>query len=282
MSSRIISGNRNAEDVIRAYYERLNSNPTASQPATPAVIPQTPLVQPTGSIVNGVYVFDNHQLVQATTPVYRKFLKESGYADLDSCLKLEVSKGVLRYDQNVRDNAARVGLGLNGTDGDYVVSINQINGRKLVEGLGGKLLPTQLMYNLFIPYIKSEASKGNAEAQATLKEMIDTKAEWLEDLIVNESSGILRQKTRKIKICNNSVPITLVEDKDGIFDMSDMNGFGYPINVKDTGGEFRYWHPNGDERAAIRNRSSELGLGLYGEPSGAYPVLGVRVAKFFL
>jgi len=75
MSSRIISGNRNAEDVIRAYYERLNSNPTASQPATPAVIPQTPLVQPTGSIVNGVYVFDNHQLVQATTPVYRKFLK---------------------------------------------------------------------------------------------------------------------------------------------------------------------------------------------------------------
>src|SRR3989338_1701660 len=135
MSSRIISGNRTAEDIVRAYYERQNANPAASQPATPAVIPQTPAVQPIGSIVNGVYVFDNHQLVQATTPVYRKFLKESGYADLDSCLKLEVSKGLLKMDQNVSKVALDRGITLNGNIGDYVTNINHSDSRILVQSL---------------------------------------------------------------------------------------------------------------------------------------------------
>jgi len=271
MSSRIISGNRTAEDIVRAYYERQNANPAASQPATPAVIPQTPAVQPIGSIVNGVYVFDNHQLVQATTPVYRKFLKESGYADLDSCLKLEVSKGLLKMDQNVSKVALDRGITLNGNIGDYVTNINHSDSRILVQSLGYQVLTTKLMYGLFIPYIKSEASKGNAEAQATLKEMIDTKAEWLEDLVLGKN---------KLKIGSKETRLNLPK-KDGRYDIADVNHYGYPEKVKDSG-EHYLWASKGDEKAAIRGRYSGLGLSLDWGPSIAGPGLGVRVAKFFL
>lgn len=223
---------------------------------------QTPAV---ANLQSGLYLIDKPRIIRATTPAYRQFLREAGYGDLDACSHLGVAKGVLKYDQAVRDRAP-----LNGADGTYVVSVNQTAGRDLIQALGGKLLTTALMYRLFIPYIKELAQNGNPEAQATLDEMTNTKAEWLEDLILD--------KTR-LKIGTKERALTL-PDKDGRFDRADINEFGYPDRVKQKG-EFYHWHVSGDERAAIRDWGSELNLSLDGGPSFVSGGLGVRFAKIF-
>ena len=203
---------------------------------------------------------------------YLKFLKESGYApELDSASGLMIAKRILKYNQSVRDTAQREGLSLNGADGTYIVSISQPDGRNLIESLGGKLLTTGLMYKLFIPYIKELAQNGNAEAQETLNEMINTKAEWLEDLVLDKS---------RLKIGNKKRRITL-PNKNGRYDRADISEFGYPTSVKNEG-EFFYWHVSGDERAAFRGWDSELNLSLGRELSVEVDGLGVRRAKFFI
>ena len=222
---------------------------------------------------NGFYQIDKPRIVAATSPAYRKFLRESGYGDLDSCSRIEIAKGVLKYDQAVRDAGTRAGLNLTGADRQYVVNIDHPNAKKLVEALGYKVPTVGLMYRLFIPYIKDLVQQNNAEAQVTLNEMTDTstaKAEWLEDLILD--------KTR-LKI-GTQERIIVLPDKNGSFDRADINECGYPISVKSSG-EFYHWHVSGDERAAIRNGNPELSLNLDRGPSIEDDGLGVRLAKIF-
>ena len=126
------------------------------------------------------------------------------------------------------------------------------------------------MYKLFIPYIKELAQNGNAEAQATLHEMINTKAEWLEDLVLDKSRLKIGNAERKIKL----------PKKEGRFDRADISEFGYPTLVKNEG-EFYHWYVSGDERAAIRSGNSEFSLSLNRGPSIGSDGLGVRRAKFF-
>ena len=275
MTERRISGNRTAEDVAREYYARQAENPdddtSNPQPANPQPSIAQPAVQ--FNLQNVLYQIDKPTILRATTPDYRKFLRDSGYGDLDSCSHLGVAKGILKYNQDVRQTAQRAGLALNGNDGDYVIDISHPNARKLVEALGYKVLTTALMYKLFIPYIKDLAQSGNAEAQATLNEMTDTsagKAEWLEDLVKDKKKVLIGTKEKKLTL----------PDKDGRFDRADINEFGYPTKVKDSG-EFYYWYPKDNERAVIRGGVSELGLGLGGEPSLVGGGLGVRPAKIF-
>ena len=263
MTSKIITGNKRAEDILREYFQR-EANPIPPlNPTPPSVSVGNPPLQATSTA--DFYTFDRTAIHQATTPAYRTFLKDAGYADLDTCSGVSINKKILRYTQEVRDK------GINGTDGAYVVNITPTNGKDLIERLGGKLLTTALMYQLFIPYIKDQAQAGNTEAQATLKEMTDTKAEWLEDLVVDQS---------KIKIGNREINVSLPLTE-GQFDRSDLNELGYPTTVKNTG-EFRYWYPRDNVRAAFRDRGVGLDLVLDGGPSGTYVVLGVRRAKFFL
>lgn len=129
------------------------------------------------------------------------------------------------------------------------------------------------MYRLFIPYIRTEAAKGNVEAIETLKEMTDTKVEWLEDLVLDKT---------KLKIGSKQIDL-LVAQTNGYFAQNDINQYGYPENVKANGntGDHYLWAPNENERAAIRGRGSELYLNLDWVPSDAGGVLGVRFAKFF-
>ena len=174
-------------------------------------------------------------------------------------------------DQKVLDHKSNISFGydING----YVNRINQENARKLVKKLGNyKLLTTGLMYRLVIPYIKDLAQQGNIEAQVTLKEMIYTplgKAEWLEDLVLD--------KTR-LKIGTQKRTISL-PDRDGRFDRVDINEFGYPAQVEDSG-EFHYWYPRYNENPAVRSGDSGLDLGLGSGPSIEVSRLGVRLAKF--
>ena len=74
-------------------------------------------------------------------PKYRQFLRESGYGDLDSCSRIEVAKGMLKYNRNVRDKYS-----LNVADGTYVVSINEKHEKKKhekkMENYGSRLVNT--------------------------------------------------------------------------------------------------------------------------------------------
>lgn len=242
--------------------------PVPARIEQPTLIPtQPPAV---ANLQDELYLIDRSRILAATTPAYRQFLEDSGYGDLNSCSGIGVAKGMLKYDQTVRDAAREAGLSLTGSDGDYVVNINHPDARKLVEALGYKVLTTGLMYKVFIPYIQEPAQQGNPEAQATLDEMISTKAEWLEDLILD--------KTR-LKIGTHDIRLVL-PDKDGRFDRADIDEFGFPIRVRDQG-EFYYFYPRGDESAVFRNRDSELDLILNREPSIVDGWLGVRRAKIF-
>ncbi len=272
MTSRIISGNRSADDITRSYLERLAQIPS---PGTPL---PTPPVPPVVSILekrNGFYTFDKPALLAATTPAYRSLLKDGGYADIDSCSGLHVAEGILKYDDAVKQIGTNVGLSLTGNNGDYVVNINQSDGIRLVEGMGYTLLTTQLMYSLFIPYIKTAAKQGDAQAQTTLDEMVKTKAEWLQDVIFDKT---------KLKIGNRANTSThdvlVLPTKDGRFNPTDMNEYGYPTQLTDNG-EFYYWFPRSDEVAAVRSWGAGLSLVLVGGPSFADGGLGVRLAKFF-
>ncbi len=264
----IIGGKLTREVEALADLERLAD--AASPPPRASTTTQPPAV---ASLSNGFYQIDKARILAATSPEYRKFLRESGYGDLDSCSRIEIAKGILKYDQIVRDAGTRAGLNLTGTDGQYVVNINHPNARKLVGALGYKVPTVGLMYRLFIPYIKELVQQGNPEAQATLKEMTDTsvgKAEWLEDLVKDKKKVCIGTKEKRL-----SLP-----DKDGRFDRADINEFGYPTSVK-AAGEFYHWHVSGDERAAFRGRGSELVLGLNREPSFGVGWLGIRLAKIF-
>ena len=266
MTSRRISGNRTAEDIVREHYERLKSEIRSPQEPDSVSTPSIDPIQP--QTLGGFYQIDKTKIIPATTQEYRTFLKEAGYMDLDAGNGLLVAKSVLKIDQNVRTVARTNGFPLNGNDGDYVTNINHSNARKLTACFEGKLLTTGLMYKVFIPFIKDLAGQGNAEAQATLDEMVNTKAEWLEDLILNKN---------KVKIGNKNKQLTLLQT-DGRFDRADMHELGYPANVKQNG-EFYYWFPRDNERAAIRDGDSDLGLGLDWGPSVGSGWLGVRVAK---
>ncbi|MBI2673243.1 hypothetical protein HYX19_03215 [Candidatus Woesearchaeota archaeon] len=225
--------------------------------------------KPVASVQNGFYRIDAQLILQSTTPEYRSFLRDAGYGNVDINSHLDIAKSMLRIDQNVRDAAARSGITFLITDdNNYVVKISQTNARKLVESLGYRLLTTDLMYSLFIPYIKDLAQKDDAEAKATLDEMVNTKAEWLEDLILDKN---------KLKIGAKEKAIILPQT-DGRFDKTDINQFGYPSAVKDSG-EFIYSFPGSDKIAAIRFLNSKLSLNLYREPSSGYNWLGVRLTK---
>ena len=132
------------------------------------------------NLENNFYQIDRARILQDTTPAYRQFLRESGYGDLDSCSRIEIAKGILKIDPVVRQAAKRARVAVHGNNGDYVVDINHQNARKLAEALVSKIPTVGFMYRLFIPYIKDLVRQNNAEAQATLDEMSDTKAEWLE------------------------------------------------------------------------------------------------------
>ena len=153
---------------------------------------------------------------------------------------------------------------------DYVVNINHKNALRLINKLGGKVLTTALMYKLFIPHLKQSAESGNEKAQETLNKMTNTWVEWLEDLVLDDN---------KVKIGTQERQIALPQ-KDGGFNISGLNEFGYPNQVRNQG-EFYYWPVRGDEKAAIRDWVSGLDLDLRRGPSVGSDWLGVRLAQNF-
>ena len=204
----------------------------------------------------------------------KRFLEESGYApDLDRASGLAIEKGILRADDNIVQVIQNNRIAAEIEDNTkYITSINQTDGRKLLETLGYKLPTTAVMYKLFIPHIKLLAEQGDKEAKKTLEEMVKTKAEWMEDLILNRNT---------VRIGSREKQLVLPERNCVYFDKSDINEFGYPNAVKSQAGEFRYWAPNGNKRAVVRSRLSVLDLGCSWVPSVSVGWVGVRRAKFF-
>ena len=209
----------------------------------------SPKIDPVNITIDS-YVIDKELIMQVTTQEYREFLKEAGYADLDNCSSIHIAKNMLKWNQSIRDAALRADLSLTGNDDEYVVNINQTDSRKLVETMNSKLLTTCLMYKLFIPHITNLVSQGNEDAQVTLDEMFYTKAEWLEDLILDQS---------KVKIGAKEISLAL-PTKDGWFNLKDMNEFGYPTKINKKG-EFHYFYYEvNDENAAIRSWGIRLAV----------------------
>ena len=224
----------------------------------------------TALLQDNFYIFPIQDVKAALTQKYIEFLKESGYADLNSCSGLGIEKTILKADDAIKELLARKNISaVIEENTNYIVSINHSNSKRLIEALGCQLLTTNLMYNLFIPYLKAQAS-SNPEAQATLSEMVKTKMEWLEDLVLDKS---------KVEIGSRTQPLAL-PNRNGYFDRSDLNEFGYPLAVRGRG-EFYYFSPRGNEHAAFRDRGSVLGLSLSWEPSLESSWLGVRRTKFF-
>jgi len=225
--------------------------------------------KPTALSKDSFYIFQMSEVKKTLSKGYLKFLMDSGYSpNLNDASEIGIAKSILQINQAVRDSAQQAGLTI-GNDGDYLVNINHANGKKIVEAIGYKLPTAGLMYKLFIPWLKSQAEQNNPEAKATLNEMTNTKAEWLEDLILNKNALMMGSK---------KIALTLPQ-KDGRFDRAEINEYGYPTAVKDAG-EFYYWYPKGDKMAAIRDWGSELNLYLYWVPSNADDDLGVRAIFF--
>src|SRR3989344_1262509 len=242
------------------------------EPKEPVIVPP---VQPviTGPLEDNFYKFTMDQVRQVLTPDYLRFLEESGYApNLDRASGLAIEKGILKADDNIAQLIQNRNIAAVIEDNTrYIVRINQTNGRRLVESLGYRLPTTGVMYKLFIPHIKELAEQGDLEAKKTLEEMVNKKAEWLDDVILNKN---------KVKIGSREKQLVLPGSY-GYFDRSDINKFGYPNTVNQQQGEFRYWAPNRAENAGIRNRNSELNLSCNWVPSDSLEFLGVRRAKFF-
>src|SRR3989344_2607318 len=168
----------------------------------------------TGFLEDNFYKFTMDQVRQVLTPDYLRFLEESGYApDLDRVSGLAIEKGILKADDNIaqliQNNNITAGIEDNTK---YIVRINQTDGRRLVELSGYKLPTTAIMYSLFIPYIKELAEQGNLEAKKTLEEMVNTKTEWLNDLIIDKN---------RIKIRGKEKQLVLPEGNCVYFDRSD-------------------------------------------------------------
>ena len=193
------------------------------------------------------YIIPKEYIISNTTQNYRDFLKQANYMDLDSADGLLVEKKIFK------------------------TTINQTDGKKLVENQGYKLLTVGLMYLVFIPWLKEQELKENKDAKETLEEMKTKNAEWLEDQIINKNT---------LKINNKEIKLKYLQLQDGSFDKEDINVYGYPTKIKDSG-EHYYWYPRDNEAAAFRDGSSELGLILNGEPGFVYDVLGLRRAKIF-
>jgi len=203
---------------------------------------------------------------------YLNFLKQSGYApNLDSATELRIAKYPLKINKEVKEASKTAGIFISGKVNSYLANITHTNGRKLVQALDYKLPTTAIMYKIFIPHIKALAESGDKDAKAILKVMIDTRTEWLEDLILNKN---------KVKIGNSERDIALPLQDNMFFDRSDINEFGYPSQIKDQG-EFYYWYPRNNEVAVFRDGDSELDLSCVRGLSGSSVVLGVRLAKFF-
>ena len=192
-------------------------NGTSPSPAEPEPSPNTGIVQLSD---DNFYKFPR-SFLQSSLPIeYRIFLKNAGWADLDSASHLGIAKSMLRINANVRKAAEGSDLIVQGNEGDYLVSINHPQARHVTMRMGGKILPTGIMYNLFIPYLKAEKAKGDTQAAETLKEMIEKKAEWMED-VIKDVNTLCIGRARKIL----SIPTA-----NGLyFNKGDLNIYGYPI-----------------------------------------------------
>ena len=216
------------------------------------------------------YIFRKEEIQKALSQKYLGFLKEAGIADITKTPNLFVASHLLKRDKDVEKAVRKLEVSCSYENDGTVVNISQPYARNLVYELGGIVLPTGIIYKLFIPELKHAAGEGNESAISTLEEMTGRYAEWLEDLILNKS---------RLKIGNQERTITL-PNKDGRFDRTDINEFGYPTQVKSSG-EFYCLVPRGDKSAAIRYWDSELGLNLDWVPSFEVDWLGVRFANFF-
>ena len=229
------------------------------------------------------YKFSMKQVKETLSPDYLKFLKESGYVTkLRKASGLMIAKRILKTDDEIRKLINKNNIEAYIEDNkNYIVYINQTSGRRLVNLLGYQLPTAGIMYKLFIPYLKQSAKLGNKETKATLNEMTNEqtgKAEWLEDLILDNN---------KVKIGNKKRRISLSQ-RDGRYDISALNEFGHPDPVGEFGnpyqvenyGEFYYFFIRKKELAAIRGRKAG-GLSLHEGPFAYGEDLGVRFAKFF-
>ena len=205
-----------------------------------------------------------------TSPVYRRFLREAGLVDLSDCEFLGFGKTLLRENDDVSNAALRLKVNYERDDGSIVV-ISQDDSRKLVKELDKDcfLVPVGLMYKVVIPYLKDLEEQNLSDVKETLGEMRNY-AGWLEDKVLDMNILVVGGKSKKIGFINKS----------GYFDNKDLNIYGYPTKIRNSG-EYYFWNSNSNCRAAIRDWSSELDLDLNWEPSNANPDLGVHVAKFF-
>ncbi len=216
------------------------------------------------------YVFREPEIKAALMPEYLAFLKEGGIVDLERTPNLFVAGSLLSKDKRVEDTIRTKGIKCAYAGDGTVVNISQPYARKLVHGLDGVVMPVGIAYRLVIPALKEAAKESNESARETLAQMTDDYVEWLEDLVLDRTRLRIGTQERTIAL----------PDKDGRFDRQNISELGYPNSVKGKG-EFYYYFPREDERAAIRNRGSELNLLLNGEPSLVDGRLGVRFAKFF-
>jgi len=218
------------------------------------------------------YKFPIYYVNQNLSLDYINLLKNSGYApEIDKASGLMISKKMLSVNADVRLSALYNSFDFKVSNKDYLVKINQTDGRKLVESLGYKLPTAAIMYKLFIPYLKNmvELSK---EAKATLEEM-STKIEWLDDEIIDQEI---------IKIGDIETKLNILKQV-GSFNKADLNDFGYPNVVKEDldQGEYNYWPPKGNKNAVIRNQSSSFSLDCNWKAHDSDSVLGVRLVKFY-
>ena len=213
------------------------------------------------------YIFNAQEVREATTENYRDFLKEAGYVDLKETPNLFVAHKVLRVDEKVTKEAKRAEIEVYQDVRWCVNYTNQRNALYLIHNLGGSVLTSRLMYGLVIPHLK-QSSGG--EAKITLEEMTSSMAEFLADSILNKNT---------VKIGNAERPVNLPQ-QDGSFNSSDLNEFGYPVNLTHSG-EFYYRFLRRNEIVVIRNGSSGLNLNCNRVPSYVNVDLGVRFAKFF-
>lgn len=201
--------------------------------------------------------FSPKEIGRVVSPEYAAFLKEAGYVDIakirrglfvaDKCLRLEsrvrrtARRHNVRYkvsfiedDTNYDPECIRCkkegGYSIRGNFDDehddrecYIREISHGDARKLVHGLGGRVLTTLLMYKLVIPKLICAAEKGNRHAELSEYHMQhEIVCEHLEDSFLDEDTLVIGTAQRKVKLPNSD------SYGRGSFYERDLNDFGYP------------------------------------------------------
>ena len=164
-------------------------------PIDDALAQLEPSINPIKESSKLFYIFDKMQIRKLTTESLISKLQENNYMNLDSAYTLVIGKKVVKATPEIKDLAKLYIIKISQARDKYypssepvgIKSISHENAKKIAMHLGYKLPSIDLMYDLFIPWLKK--SVVLSDEAITLEAMKYYLGEWLEEKNMYRRSG---------------------------------------------------------------------------------------------